>query len=54
MAGKISVDAKRVCFVIANLTELEEDEVMALPSPDYRSLVIAASNFLTKPAAYFQ
>jgi hypothetical protein len=54
MAGKISDDAKRVCFVIANLTELEEDEVMALPSPDYRSLVIAASNFLTKPAAYFQ
>ncbi|UTZ44805.1 hypothetical protein [Vibrio campbellii] len=54
MANKISDDIKRACFIVANLTELEEDEIMSLPLPDYRSLVNAASNFLTKPAAYFQ
>jgi len=54
MANKISDDIQRACFIVANLTELEEEEVMALPLPDYRSLVNAATNFLTKPAAYFQ
>ncbi|HDZ3733623.1 TPA: hypothetical protein RSW61_005310 [Vibrio harveyi] len=54
MANKISDDIKRACFIVANLTELEEDEIMSLPLPDYRSLVNAATNFLTKPAAYFQ
>ncbi|ELA7323260.1 hypothetical protein Q9X98_004904 [Vibrio parahaemolyticus] len=54
MANKISDDIKRACFIVANLTDLEEDEIMSLPLPDYRSLVNAATNFLTKPAAYFQ
>ncbi len=53
-ANKISDDIQRACFIIANLTELEEDEIRNLPLPDYRSLVKAATNFLTKPAAYFQ
>lgn len=54
MANKISDDIQRACFIVANLTDLEEDEIMAMPLPDYRSLVNAATNFLTKPAAYFQ
>ncbi|WP_341661214.1 hypothetical protein [Vibrio sp.] len=54
MADKMSDDIKRACFILANLTDLEEAEIMNLPLPDYRSLVSAASHFLTKPAAYFQ
>ena len=54
MADKINDDIKRACFILANLTGLEEDEIMHLPLPDYRSLVVAATHFLTKPAVYFQ
>ena len=54
MANKINDDIKRACFIIANLTDLEEDEIMALPLPDYRSLVSAVTHFLIRPAAYFQ
>ena len=47
MADKMSDDIA-VLALFANLTDLEEAEIMNLPLPDYRSLVSAASHFLTK------
>lgn len=47
-------DVERAVFLIANLTDLEDEQVRALPLPDYRSLVQALTCFLTKPAAFFQ
>ncbi|MBE3670915.1 hypothetical protein BOO25_18475 [Vibrio navarrensis] len=54
LASKIENDIDRAAFIASQLTDLDNDAVLALPLPDYRTLVNAVSTFLTKPAAYFQ
>lgn len=47
-------DVDRAVFIMANITDLEEDEIRAMPMPDYRSMLSMTTDFLTKPADYFR
>ncbi|MFL7036500.1 phage tail assembly protein [Vibrio lentus] len=54
MAEEIKDIAKRTIFLLEQLSDLDEDEILQMPMPDYRALSSVVSDFLLKKAAYFQ
>lgn len=54
MAEDITDISKRTIFLLEQLSDLDEDEVLEMPMPDYRALSSVVSDFLLKKAAYFQ